>query len=365
MSFWLNVGYRFEAPSSIVPDGSVLLCSAMPMHQLERRRIDKRYPHLRRRLFDPQLYLAGLDASESSEHCAKLASYPWFGVRGLVPYDSGLQNQKGWMATARARIPSLWSHNAPSDPATVRASVRECIEFQKRIGCESIILPAPLTADPATDFSQELVWLDSALERAREAGVSVPVFATVAISDICLRYSEPGVNALLALILDSVSAREIDGVYLVLEQGSETADGRHVGNVRTLSSILHLAYLFATDCRLRVIVNFLGAFGLACEAVGAEGWASGWYKSLYRFRLADKLAGGRSFPTYWSYNCACDIHLERDFDVLNEEEFFLDRIADRTEASSGLLLAASRGVRLAGENWCACMALQDVQRRRC
>ena len=350
MSFWLNVGYRFEAPSSIVPHGSVLLSSAMPMHQLERRRINRRYPHLRRRLFDPQLYLAGLDAAESPEHCAKLATYPWFGITGLFPYDSGLQTQKGWTATARARIPTLWLRNPPSDPATLRTSASECIDFQKRLGCESIILPAPLTADPATDFSQELAWLDSALEHARESSASVPLFATVAVSDICLRYSEPETNALLALILDSVSAREIDGVYLVLEQGSEAADGRHCGNVRTLSSILHLTYLFANDCRLRVIVNFLGAFGLACEAVGAEGWASGWYKSLYRFRLADKLAGGRSFPAYWSYNCACDIHLEKDFDVLNEEEAFLDRIADRTEASSGLLLAASRGVRLAAES---------------
>jgi len=94
---------------------------------------------------------------------------------------------------------------------------------------------------------------------------------------------------------------------------------------------------------MRVAVNFLGPFGLACEAAGAELWASNWYKSLCRLRLADKLAGGRAYPSYWSYRAATDIHLDKDFDRLNKAGI-VNQIADRTAASQGLLTAAASSV---------------------
>jgi len=184
MSFYVNIGYRFSIPDSVSPDGSIILCSAMAYHQLERRRIDDKYPHLQNRLFDPQLYLAGLDAAESGDHCLKLATYPWFGVSGLRTYDSSQQTQAQWKASAGRRIASIWPRTHPMDLDVIRHAVRDCIDFQNRFGCQAIILPSPLTVDPGTNYQDELCWLDTALEYiASASNLDLPVFATVAISE--------------------------------------------------------------------------------------------------------------------------------------------------------------------------------------
>lgn len=343
MGFLVNVGYTFLLPPTIAADGSIILCSAMPMHQLLRRKIDHRYPHMQSRLFDPQLYLASLNAASAKRHCAILGSYPWFGVTGLKGYDSKMQKQSQWREYAEKTIPSVWTRKLIDDPDTIREVVKECVDYQIKIGCWAVILPSPLSVDPAADYSQELAWLDAGIAVIRDTpGFEHPVFATVAVSDICLRHEEPLKNRFLDLVLDAVSAREIEGVYIVLEQASEPGDTRHCGSTRSLGSILRLVNEFSWDSDLRVGVNFLGAYGMACEAAGAEFWASGWYKSLYRLRLADKLVGGRAYPKFWSYPAAIDVHLENEFDrIVNAG--LIGQIADATSASNGLLSAASSG----------------------
>jgi len=340
MPYFINIGYRFALPQSVAPDGSVVLAGCLPGHQLARRRINHRYPHLASRYFDPQLYLAGLDPAESPQACAYLASYPWFAVQGLTTYDSGQQTQSDWTQRTRRRIATLWPRAAPTGSRAIRQAVESCVDFQLDLGVLAVILPSPLTVDPATDYAQELQWLDEGIRYAASLEEQPPVFATVAITDTCLRYQDPPQNPLLDLILDVVSAREIDGVYLVVEQASEAADARQCTNRRTAWSLLHLVHLFSTDAQIQVGVNFAGCYGLACRAAGADFWASGWYKSTYRLRLADKIAGGRAYPSYWSYPAAVDFHLDNDLDNVVG---MLPQIADRTAASRGLLRAlASR-----------------------
>jgi hypothetical protein len=349
MAFYVNLNYRFSLDDSICPNGSIVPCGAVTMHGLTRRARKGLPQHMQHLLFDPQLYMAGLDASESGEYCTKLATYLWFGVSGLQEYDSGEQTQSSWKQDAEQCIDELWPRVAPSDSRVVEAGVQECIGFQRQLGCEAMILPSPLTLDRSTDYHQETLWLDTAmdyigyLDQARNEPFNFPVYATIALTDSCLRHSSPDNNPLLDLILDVVSARRIDGVYIVLEQGSETDFERQCGNTNALWSILHLVHTFVEDCNLRVIVNYLGPFGLACEAAGATVWGSGWYKSLYRCRLADKIAGGRAYPWYWSYSSAADISLDGEFDKLRGAGI-IERIADVTSASEGLLQAAAQGV---------------------
>lgn len=157
MSFYVTTGYRFQIPDTVHPDGSLIFARAMPMHQLERRRIDSRYPHMQKRLFDPQLYLAGLDAASARPHCANLATYPWFGIQGLETFESDLHTQSSWSGEARRNISRFWLRAAPSDPEVVRMAVEDCIEFQLRLGCEALILPSPLTIEPSSDYSDELL----------------------------------------------------------------------------------------------------------------------------------------------------------------------------------------------------------------
>lgn len=340
--FFVNVGYRFALDPSVTPDGGLILCSAMPRHQLERRKL-RRYPYLEQRLFDLQLYLSGLDATRATDHCAKLATYPWFGVADLPAFDSGQHRQSQWMETARQRIRRIWPGTLPGDPQAIEAGVRECIDFQVRLDTWAVILPSPLTVDFTSDYSAELEWLDAGLRHLEFLeGVDAPIYATVAISDRALVFADPSKNPILGLLLDQVSAREVNGIYLVLEQSGEDPNARQCGSSRTLRSLLYLVHRFANDCNLQVGVNFVGAFALACRAAGASWWASNWYKSLHRLRLGDTVAGGAVYPLYWSQPSALDVNLEADFDALAKAD--LSRIADPTPACGGLLAAAAQGV---------------------
>ncbi len=342
MTFIANLGYTFGLPQSVNLDTSILASSTMPSFQLQRRKLGK-YPYLKHRMFDPQLYLAGLDAAESPKHCTYLASYPWFGVRNLPEYDSEIQKQKDWNDEIKSKIAAVWPRHSPNTPGEIDVFSRDCVTFQDRLGCDQIILPSPLSTDVNSDYSEELAWLDAGLdyvEYLRTAhGLSAPVLSTLALADVCLRYLAPSSNSFLDLIVDNISARDVDGVYIVVEQGSETAMERQCGNTWVLQSILHLVHEFAVNAKIKVVVNYLGMFGLVCEAAGASAWASNWYKSLYRLRLADKLAGGRVYPSFWSHSSAADIHMDTEFDRIVSGGG-LNLIADRTIASSGLLEAA-------------------------
>lgn len=350
------MGYTFALDPTIPVDGSIVLCGKMPMHQLERRqpkppkRVTPRtkakapkYPHMASLLFDPQLYLAGLDPNQGENApslCANLATYPWFGVP-LPAYDSAEQKQSEWKEAAAAAIGSRWPQRAPTQLADVQRGVEECVDLQLMLGCEAIILPSPLTHDQNTTYDDELRWIDEGYAYA-EGLTDAPIYATVALSDVCLRFHDPDQNSLLELISDAVSARGVDGVYLVVEQTSEAANARQCSSARVLASALHLTHLFAVECELDVVTNFFGAFGLACAAAGARCWSSNWYKSLHRLRLADHGAAGRAFPSFWSSPVGTDIHLESDFDKLVAAGM-LPAIADVTPPSAGLLQAAGIG----------------------
>lgn len=335
MAFYTTIGYAFDIPTTVKPQGSIILSSVMPMHQLLRRKM-KKLPFLNRRLFDPQLYLAGLEATSSPKPCVKLASYPWFGCTAIDIYNSKEQSQATWSADALSNIATTWPGCAPTDTDVIKNAIADCIDFQTKIGCEAIILPSPLTVDPAAGYQEELLWLDLAQEYLSTTLPSIlPIYATVAINDNCLRHLDAKNNPMLDMIADSVSARGVDGVYLVVEQGGESSDSRQCNSAKVLESLLHLVHVFSQDCGLAVVVNFVGAFGLACEAAGAQAWGSQWYKSLYRLRIQDKQAEGRAYPTYWTRKAAIDINLEKDFDSLNQLGL-MSKLADKTGASAGL-----------------------------
>jgi hypothetical protein len=353
MTFYSTMGYTYKLPPSVAPSGTILLCGALPMHQLQRRQPKPpkaskkpkplKHPHMARAIFDPQLYLASLDANQTATQCVKLATYPWFGIASqLASYDSREQRQNEWMKAALQRIGSLWPGKVPTEPGAIQFGIQECVDLQIRLGCEVIVLPAPLTHDPSTTFHDEIHWLDAGVGYAR-AVTQLPIYATVALADLCLRYAAPEANTLLELVADTIGARGVQGVYLVVEQASEPQDTRQCGNARVLASALHLTHLFAHDCGMAVAVNFFGAFGLACQAAGARLWSSHWYKSLHRLRLADQGAPGRAYPSYWTSRGAFDVNLDADFDAVVAAGA-LPAIADSTAAAANLLAAASRGV---------------------
>lgn len=350
MALNLNVGYHFKSPAIQYLQGSVILASAMPIHQLTRRELEsrsfnKRYPHMQSRLFDPQLYLAELDVHRVPDACVKLASYPWFDAT-LKQYISDELSQNQWRKIAEEDIANHWTGMPPVGDQNVANAASDVVDFQMEIGCRYIVLASPLTKDPSTTYEVEISWLEHGLARARDVASGIPVYATVALQDLCLNFTEPRLNKLLDLIADQITARGVDGVYLVIEQGSEQDDTRNCGSTRTLHSVLRFVHMLSQFGGIKVFVNSLGAFGLACLAAGASEWATGWYKSLYRVRIADLTGAGRVFPSYWSTQAATDIHLESDFDLLVRRGL-LGNIETVTAAATGLHTAAHLGLPVA------------------
>ena len=337
--FYVCAKYKMAIPPSVAPAGGVILPSGIALHRLERRDLVKSYPHLARRLLDPQLYLIGLNAATSRNACANLASYPWFPVKKRVDYDSKKHKKGVWGTAVRAVIHKQWVRDLPATATGVSDTIRQCLDVQSRVGVEGYILPAPLTQDINTPFDVELDWMERGLALAKALGDGRPVYASIALSDTTVRGPDPWKNPLLDLILDQVTARHVRNVYLVLEQANE--DGYYCTHPHTVGALLRLCDALKRGGVERVLVGYAGTAGLLTLAAGADAWTSGWYRSERRLKLADfEDHIGLSFPAYYSHPLGGEFHLEHDLDNAVAGGF-LSRIADRTPASEGLLRALS------------------------
>jgi hypothetical protein len=337
--FYLAARYQMPTPdASIAPAGGTIFPVGIPYHTLARRNLDKDYPHLARRLLDPQLYLATLNAAAAKRSCANLASYPWFSATP-EPFDSEKQTQAKWKQETMNAIHETWRGALPTE-AERPASLSACVSIQRDLGCEAVIIPAPMTADPAGDYDTELAWLDEGFEIARKLAPAIPRWATVAISDTCLRGVEPYSNRLLDVIVDQLTAREFDGAYLVIEQASE--NGYYCTHPNTVGALLRLADAFHTG-GLRVTVSYAGMAGLLALSAGADAWSTGWYRGERRLKESDlEDDTGRATPTFYSHPLASEIHLDKDLDRIVKAGF-LKQIEDVTPASDLLMRALREG----------------------
>ena len=296
---------------------------------------------MKRHLLDPQMYLAGLNAIQCRKTCANLASYPWFLAKGLKPYESGKQTQPEWRKDVIGRIHKIWRGQEPTEEKEIVAAIRACVTVQTIVQCEAVILPSPLTADPASDYSTELDWLDKGLEIAKAEAKTVPHYASIAISDTCLRGIPALKNDLIEAIADNVSSRKLDGAYIVLELANE--NGYYCTHSNTMSAFLRLVWALNAGGVKRIVVGLSGTAGLLALVAGASCWSTGWYRGQRRLRLTDFVdAGGRALPTYYSHPVATEFHLQNDLDRVTKAGL-LGRVADETPASKNLLRALRDG----------------------
>jgi hypothetical protein len=320
-------------------DGGVIFPAGVAYNALIRRDLEKTYPHLRRRLIDPQFYLATLLGARCRKACVNLASYGWFPTDGFENYDTekhGKQNQ--WKKNAKNNIEGQWTGTLPTDEKGIEKAVRVCVDVQASVGCESIILPAPLITELFTDFSVEGTWLDAGLRLAANSGRRR--LATVAISDSCMRPVPPEKNDLIEMIIDQVSAREPEGVYLVIETSQE---GYYNTDPNTLGSMLRLVHGFKEAGVATVVVSLAGVAGLLALAVGADMICTAWYRSERRLKLADfDDKEGRAVPTYYSHALASEVDVKEDLDRLTASGL-LDELTDVTPASRPLINALRTG----------------------
>lgn len=366
MSIYANLSNNMALPSSTgVPvdfDGSIFLAFGNPSFRNLRRKRNKSFrehDHLERRLFDPQLYLADLDFDECSNVCTKLASYSWFDV-DVPKFDSKVMKQSEWKPSVVEEVAKQWRGIPTTDKKKIEKYVEDCIFYQREIGCQTLIAPAPTTFS-TSNYAQELLWLNTARRIKRERGFSEPLFATVALATPLFSHDSAAVERCLSSIANAISARQFDGVYLIFCQSGDYGDTKHPTNENALYHILRFINLLKeSDPAPSIIANGIGFFGLACRAVGADAVGVGWYRKQYRIHLADfedtkmvlnkkgdLVSVHKAFPKYWTSKVMGDIGLPRDLDKLVSKGF-LAQIKDETLACEDLLLKAGQGKSVKG-----------------
>jgi hypothetical protein len=337
--FYKTTRFQMAVPEGLQGiTGGVIMPAGIAMHTVTRRNIAKKYPHLARRLLDPQLYLIGLNPATSRKVCANLASYPWFPVKDREPFESGKhKKQSEWKKDLMQTIHQDWEGVLPTADAEINDAIRLCLEFQKSVGVEALILPTPLTGSAQSAYDVELNWLDKGLALAKQVAPELAVYASIALSDTAVRGDDPWANPLLEIIIDQLTSREITHAYVVLEQANE--NGYYCTHFNTIGALLRLTDGLKRGGVGRVFMGYAGVAGLMTLAAGADAWCTGWYRGERRLKLADlEDARGMANPTYYAHPLAGEFHMEKDLDR-GVAAGFLPRLTDATPASKGLLAA--------------------------
>ena len=283
-SFYSTARFAMAIPDGVSGvDGAVIFPSGIAAHTLARRKLAN-FTHMSKRLLDPQLYLAQIPAALCRKTCANLASYGWFSVDGVRPYDSSEKKQNQWKRELSAKIHRLWRATLPEGDA-LKAAVLACVATQRSLGCSDIILPAPMITEQSDDLSVTLDWLDVGLAVAANEAPGMRCFATIALSDSALRGTKPRANQLLDVISDQVTARPFGGAYLTIEQAAES--GYYCTHPNTVGALLSLVARLKQGGLSTVVVAQMGMAGFLALSAGADIWSAGWYRGERRLKRDD------------------------------------------------------------------------------
>lgn len=335
--FALNEGYQWKSTNfGDSLHGAVYLATGNHMERMRRSNL----ADCSWRMFDPQLYLASLDATKCSKVCARLATYPWFGVN-LPGFDSGETSLTKWQTRLQGVVARRWPRAAPTG-RDVQLLAKTAVEFQADRGCTHIVLPTPLIAEREDEAQAQAEWIDAGLDAAADIDLGQPVVATIAVSESALNEASFQAGGFLETIVDQVTSRNgIRGVYIVLAQ----TQSHHP--LQPPDSVTH-AYAYLTKAFSDygyefVFVNFADSFGVACVGLGATGFATGPSQSLRRLSLSafQDDGGGLALPRLYSHPVAGEFLPDSDLSVIADRGLLGD-IADKTVYSGDLFSALER-----------------------
>jgi hypothetical protein len=311
--YYFNARYRFAVPQINPPfSGSIIAASALALVDLQKRKLGK-YPHLANRHLDPQLYMASLDEALDPKTVKKLAAYPWFHGKDVPKYDSAThETRTKWKQAYGPQLVSKWTRTACVDPAGIRQAAKAAVELQLSLGCSAILLPGPLTTMADLSLQPETDWIEAGISVCDELGVTKPIFATIAIAEDSLQ--APALkNPIVHSFPNQIASRDsLAGAYIVMEQSDP--NNYFWTSRNPLSSLLVIIDDLHRGAGKRVVVNYVGTFGLVATAVGATAWSSGYYLSQRRF--SRKGVQGRAHPRYHSMALASDIGLKNDLKLI-------------------------------------------------
>lgn len=342
--FLYNLGYRWNVPSNTLLHGVIVNASGVDYQSALRREARENFPMTV--IFDPQLYLAGLDGEASSRTCARLSTYPFFPVE-VTEFDSSTQSVRDWMDQTSSEVIEFWPLQLPTEDEQIRSIIYNAIRFQIQFETSDIILPMPLIEAPELDFSLLTRWMDlghavfSELSGELRNG-QIPLI-TIPLSDRLLHASPPSTNGVLQGIIDHLTARsEIRGVYIVIEKGPDSYD--RITSANVACSVFHMAHVLGIVRRLKVLINFTEQLGLFALAAGAAAFGSGYETKAQRCCLMDFVQrGGRGLlPHFYSLATLCDYLPERDMLRKLLPKRLLNILATDEQPASANLFSALR-----------------------
>ena len=337
--FALNEGYRWRSASFADNlHGVVYLAAFNDAERMRRRPLGE----FAWQIFDPQLYLAGLDGDESAKVCARLASHRWFCVDDVPQFDSGESTQTAWQQAVQDHVRNNWTGDPPPDDR-INECVRAAIEFQADLRCTHILAPTPLVNEREDEAEAVGNWLDAALQAAESLDFGQPLIATVAVSEAVLNDRSFNAGGFLDTIADQVTSRDgLGGVYIVIAQTQKRHPLSAPENVTR--AYAHLTRAFVDAGSDFVFVNFADVFGVACAGLGASGFATGPTQSLRRLCL-DALVDdqfGVPFPHLYSHPVIAEFLPEGELARIAERNL-LQLVTDRTVHSRDLFEALRQG----------------------
>jgi hypothetical protein len=337
--YFFNARLRFKIrPTPTTIPGSIIAASAISAVDLERRKFGD-YGHFKKKLLDPQLYVATVDPALDPDIVARLAAYPWFHGQDVPKYKSGEHGTRtAWKKKHKDSLVSKWTRTVPTTPDAIRKAARAAVEFQLKLGCDGVLLAVPLTTIADQTLQAELDWIEAGIQACVDLKVDCPVYATVALSEAVLHVPALKNPIIHALSNHIASRAELAGAYIVLEQ---TEPSNYFWNSKDpLMALMVLIDDLVRGAGKKVIVNYAGTFGLVANAVGAEIWSTGYYLMQRRFSL--KGMTGIARPRYHSLALAGDIGVKEDLARIRNAGL-ADKLMTPTSADAILRTALAQG----------------------
>lgn len=334
--FLYNVGYHLH---NVVSDGVIFLASGRHSEAQRRRVTDFAVPDGAWVLFDPQLYLVGLDGKSCAKTCAHLVTYPWFGV-DVPEYSDAYVSETEWFKDVQASL--RWVPTIATHPVDIRATVEECLRFQDEVGVTHLIVPTPLIETEGDQFSCQLKWIEAGLDLGHK--FQQPLFGTLAIMDHLLSHISPLKNPLLTNILDNLTTSRLDGLYILVCHEDSAAD--RILNVNVAESLLFISETTHSHGQ-QSIVNFADDLGYACLAAGSSAFASGYYRKQRRMSFSDFIdtGGGYRLPYFYSHRLISDFLPDAELSKIANARLVRYFHSDRTPESQPLLEAHTARLR--------------------
>ena len=333
--FFYNLHRQWDLFKGAKPHGTIFHPIGFDQVSAYNRSFPKEFPEIK--LFDPNIYFWKLELGKCARACSKIATYDYVPIE-VPEFDKEEHKRiKVWLEKkVNSNIKNVWPPCVENEQE-IKECIEKCLKFQEYFGVYRLILPSPHIYEVSDNLTDFLQWLDSGLKIG--LGYETPLLVSVSISDICLSQH-------YETILDHITAREnVKGIYISIEKsvsGSLAPD-----NYDVAKSLLDISYIIGNQKNLEVFVNFADVFGLACLAVGATAFATGYElksKCLDFEQFIEKEGrGGGAYPRFFSLSTTKMYQVKDDLNKIRDKRLLRFFEKDRTQHSSPLFGALEAG----------------------